>query len=772
MKKIKIEDTVYEEDKEIRMALTGHFTSIFSCYCESNENRCIRCTRNDQEFVKKIKPQKMSDKKLSNDQKNELEKEVDENEIDRYVRLKLKKEGKAPGPDGIPYVFIYKYWPSLKKLISKIVMLTLNQRIMPKTLPEGLVIFLPKPGKNPENINAWRPLTMLNSIYKICSGLIAYRLDKKMEQIIHEHQYGFVKKRQAADVIEMLNNMINENDDKLIAIIGMDFRGAFNTVKHEAIIRALKMKNFGPRFIGMVATLLTDNKSTISVNGRTDPSLEKVKVKRSARQGDPLSPFLFILVLDELLEMINSDVDLTGIHLGNEKIKGLAFADDNYTTLQSNPANNITDQVKKLMKIMKKFKKISGLDINVSKSEILTNSEDFKAQEVTIRGIAIKTQIKSLGVEIGRRVELGEIIKNKLETSMRSWNKRKLNYIEKIDVVNYILIPKVIHIIRHCKMNIDLINDCKKLVKNFVFGSNKRVGKDEVIYSNIKDGGWGLRSIEVIWAQLLMRWSLRALKMENSLIVKCLREYIDANFDLDTKDPESSGHGSSIKKKDIYNSQNVWDNSYKIMGWVVQKLLKEKICFDHQPLLHNRLITKQGKVIREEDLPEVDLGPIQSVEALKDSRIEIFSGQDENNKRLTRRIFLNFNTKAPEQLPPCEEDCRPPMRVLMSSRKSANAIIRSCLLGNKVDTGEKAAAAMAAYTGLEMDQRNFKNHLKASNPRKNFLLNDRCVLLRLKIRFRIFYTKLDLYRMKIDNVNDPNCAHCDGLNDTPQGESL
>ena len=772
MKKIKIDETAYEDDKEIRMALTGHFTSIFSCYCESNANRCIRCTRGDQEFVKKINPQKTSEKKLSNNQKKDLEKDVDETEIDKYVRLKLKKEGKAPGPDGIPYAFIYKFWPTLKKLISKIVMLTLNHKIMPKSLPEGLVIFLPKPGKNPKNINAWRPLTMLNSVYKICSGLVANRLDKIMEQIIHKHQYGFVRKRQAADVIEMLNKMINENDDKLIAIVGMDFRGAFDTVKHEAIIRALKMKNFGPKFISMVATLLTDNKSTISVNGRIDPSLEKVKVKRSARQGDPLSPFLFILVLDELLEMINSDENLTGLDLANEKIKGLAFADDNYTVLQSNTTNTTTDQVKKLMKIMKKFKTISGLDINVSKSEILTNNDDFQTREVEIKGITIKTTIKSLGVAIGRNVNLGETIKNKLKSAMESWNKRKLNYIEKIDVVNFILIPKIVHIIRHCKMDMNLIKECKKLVKNFVFGSNKRVGKDEVIYSNVKDGGWGLRSIEVIWAQLLMRWTLRALKMEDSLIVKSFREYIDANFHLDPKDPESSGHGPSIKKNEIYNSENLWENSYKILGWIVQKQLKEKICFNHQPLLHNKLITKQGKMINENDIPEIDFGPVHSVEALKENRIEIFGGQDENNKRLTRRIFLNFNTKAPEQLPPCEDDCRPPMRVLMSSRKSANAITRSCFLGNKIDTGEKAAAAMAAYTGLEMDQRNFGNHLTASNPRKNFLLSDRCVLLKLKIRFKIFYTKLDLYRMKIESVNDPNCAHCEGLNDTPQVESL
>ena len=159
-------------------------------------------------------------------------------------------------------------------------------------------MFLPKNGKDPEKINEWRPSTMLNSMYKICRGLLASRMDTVIEDVIHRQQYGFVKKRQAANLVELLNHIIKEKDNEKIAVVGMDFRGAFDTVKHEAIIRALKRKNFGPNFTFMVATLLIDNASTIIVNGRIDQNEEKVKVKHYARQGDPLSPSLFILVLD------------------------------------------------------------------------------------------------------------------------------------------------------------------------------------------------------------------------------------------------------------------------------------------------------------------------------------------------------------------------------------------------------------------------------------------------------------------------------------------
>ena len=339
----------------------------------------------------------------------------------------------------------------------------MNNKIMPSSLPEGLVIFLPKSGKDPEKINAWRPLTMLNSIYKICSGLIACRADKIIESVIHRQQYGFVKKRQAADLIELLNHIIKEKENKKLAVVGMDFRGAFDTVKHEAIIRVLKRKNFGPNFTLMVATLLIDNTSTIIVNGRMDQNEEKVKVERSARQGDPLSPFLFILVLDELLEIINANKKLAGTYVGDEYVKCFTYADDNYTVLTNNETHSVQNQVDELLKMMSKFRKIRGLEINVSKSEILTNEPNLANEITEVSGIVVKPHITSLGVKIGKNINLLDTIESKIDNAISVWNRKGLNFIEKIDVINYIIIPKVTHILRHIKMD---KNGCDTIKKN------------------------------------------------------------------------------------------------------------------------------------------------------------------------------------------------------------------------------------------------------------------------------------------------------------------
>ena len=199
---------------------------------------------------------------------------------------------------------------------------------------------------------------------------------------------------------------------------------------------------------------------------------------------------------------------------------------------------------------------------------------------------------------------------------------------------------------------------------------------------------------------------------------------------------------------------------------------QKKVCFDHQPLLNNKLITKPGKMIRKEQLPEVDLGPITNVKALKESGIEIFSDNDEVNKSLTRKIFLSLTPVDQRNLPDCDVDCRPPMESLIFSKKSANDIIRCLWFSNKLDTGIKVKAALSAYTGEIMNQQNIDEQMKMSNPKSNLLLNDRCTLLRMKIRFKIFHTKLDLYRMKIEGINDANCSYCMTPNEPPKGESL
>ena len=239
-------------------------------------------------------------------------------------------------------------------------------------------------------------------------------------------------------------------------------------------------------------------------------------------------------------------------------------------------------------------------------------------------------------------------------------------------------------------------NSCetiRKKLKRFVFGGCKKVGKDEVIHSKLKDSGWGLRSFEVVWAQLVAKWTIRVLKMENTTIINLGRKYMDENSHLTPRNPISTGHGKSVKRNQIYNCENIWENSCKIIGWITQKILGKSICFDHQPLLYNPMISKQGKMITENDLPEFDFGDKLDVRTLKENRIEIFGGEDELAKKLTRKIFLKLNLSPVRNFPECDDRrCRPPMHEVIFRKNFLRDIIRSAFFNDKVDTGSKVKA--------------------------------------------------------------------------------
>ena len=233
--------------------MNAHFTSTFRCDCDYNKNEelCLRCKRGDTSYVKNIKPTKESKKRLKDIDKKRLEKDLTEEEIDKYVKKFFKKEGKSPGPDGVPYIFIFKMWSYLKKIITVLLTKSFKLNSFHKELSEGLIVFLHQNGKSLNEIKGWRPLTLLNSVFKIASGVLAQRIKNLIGDLTHEHQYGFVNGKNASDMIELLKRiMMNDTiEDKRTVLLALDFKGAFDTVRHEAIIRALKMKGFGPTFI-------------------------------------------------------------------------------------------------------------------------------------------------------------------------------------------------------------------------------------------------------------------------------------------------------------------------------------------------------------------------------------------------------------------------------------------------------------------------------------------------------------------------------------------
>ena len=308
--KIIIDNQTLTNSKKIKEGIQRYYKYQFRCQCKNTKfpKPCAICKTSPVQYPKDVaknfKKRTYRQKRITNKMKGELEQDITIQEIDKYVAKKLKSKMKSPGPDGIPYEFFNTMWKEIRTLVFRIINWMFKNKSMPEELPEGLIVFLPKKGKDKRIIKNLRPLTLLNTLYKIASGIMAERIKTVLPSLISKDQYGFMEGKQAADLIELTKEIIGdtEKEKKNLAIFAIDFSGAFDNVTYKAIIDSLYRRGFGKNFTTNIATLLTNNKSRIMVNGRY---INSINIEKSCRQGDPISPYLFIIVLDQLLDKIN-----------------------------------------------------------------------------------------------------------------------------------------------------------------------------------------------------------------------------------------------------------------------------------------------------------------------------------------------------------------------------------------------------------------------------------------------------------------------------------
>jgi hypothetical protein len=188
----------------------------------------------------------------------------------------------------------------------------------PRTL--GHIILLPKGNKPRKYIRNWRPISLLNVSYKLASASIANRIKNMLPHVINEDQTGFVPGRYIGENIRLIYDLMQytESNDIPGMLLLIDFEKAFDTVSHQFILRTLEFFNFGPDIKRWFSSLYNNASSSVIINGHVSNSF---LIDRGCRQGDSLSPYLFVLCVEILALMIRK----------NEKINGIVINDISFT---------------------------------------------------------------------------------------------------------------------------------------------------------------------------------------------------------------------------------------------------------------------------------------------------------------------------------------------------------------------------------------------------------------------------------------------------------
>ena len=240
--------------------------------------------------------------------------------------LKTFKSGKAPGNDGIPAEFYKKFWPIFGRYLVESLNTSYREGELTNSQKQAVISLIDK-GKDRTMLKNWRPISLLNVDSKIASKAISSRLVKILPKLINDNQVGYVQNRNITENIRTIQDLLNFTKIKDIPglMIMIDFEKAFDSLDWKFLDLVLKKFNFGQSLTNWVKTLYTGASSCVINNGVTS---KYFPVERGVRQGDPLSPYLFILAVEVLACAIRQNKDIKGIKIADTELRVLHYADD------------------------------------------------------------------------------------------------------------------------------------------------------------------------------------------------------------------------------------------------------------------------------------------------------------------------------------------------------------------------------------------------------------------------------------------------------------
>ena len=203
------------------------------------------------------------------------------------------KTSKTPGCDGLSPEFYQFFGPQLKSAYVQVLEESIKTGKLNASACRGVISLIPKKNKDLLSIRNWRPLTMLNTDYKILATLLASRIKKILEYIIADDQTGFMAGRQISSTIRKVDLVHIGNYYQFPGyIVNADFEKCFDLISYDGIRGSLHYFGFPDNYIQLVNLLLEGFESCVTNNGFFS---EYFIVGRSCHQGCPLAPYLMVL---------------------------------------------------------------------------------------------------------------------------------------------------------------------------------------------------------------------------------------------------------------------------------------------------------------------------------------------------------------------------------------------------------------------------------------------------------------------------------------------
>jgi len=303
--------------------------------------------------------------------------EVPFSEEEVWKTVKALPPDKAPGPDGFTGRFYKVCWQIIKVDIMAAISAVWSRKFTNfELLNSAFVTLLPK-REDASSIKDYRPTSLVHSFAKLVTKILANRLAGYLNQLVSPNQSAFIKGRFILDnfmLVQHTTKFLHQQKQARI-LLKLDITKVFDSVSWPFLLEVLNQLGFGQIWCDIISGLLGTSSTQVLLNGSPG---EKIYHQRGLRQGDPLSPMLFILVMDVLCHIINKDAEQNMLQpLARRALRHRIslYADDVVLFLRPSASD-----IEITLDILQLFGTASGLTTNLQKSSVLPIqcSEDDK----------------------------------------------------------------------------------------------------------------------------------------------------------------------------------------------------------------------------------------------------------------------------------------------------------------------------------------------------------------------------------------------------------